>query len=276
MARPKKEGCQYFNKDCDYDDEMETMGRLYQNDGLMMMDRIYQNAFKRNDGEMPFNTEALRKGFAAKCYVSLEKLLEMLETAFDLSGLLDREAYENRGVLTSRGIKKRISAITSERDRKKEGYRRNNAGETPEKLGSNVGDTAEVLRNNTAEIPERAGETPETFPFPFPFNNKEKGKEFQTPANRYQLSAQAHVGVEKQLKLKFGDIERARGCIRFYEKHASDWLANKVSTRPPNFDQLVSRMIREDEAEKKNFFHPNNKPETSRKNLPERKIVNGS
>lgn len=264
MARPRKQTLDYYPKDCRYNSEMLALMDVYQNDARGVMDEIWMDAYQKPNGEIDCSNEIIQASLARRSFVSLERWREIVQAACSLE-ILDAEKWAQK-ILTSEGIKKRLKTVNDERERK----RKNKGGVFS---GENSGDTEDIPELKTDISKEGAGENTAGVSLSLSISNKNKGEEFQTPSKRYQLSAQAHVGVEKQLKLKFGDIERGRECIRFYEKHASDWLVGKVKTRPPNFDQLVTRMIREDCAALKNFFHPNNQ---NLKNRPERKIVNGN
>lgn len=115
MARPRKIGLDYFPVRTEFDAELEEHLSYFGNDAAMFWLRVWQGAYQTENGEMSFPGVFRRKTFAKKLNVTEERLSEMIEAAFEL-GLLDREAYEERQVLTSRGIRRRIADINGMRE----------------------------------------------------------------------------------------------------------------------------------------------------------------
>lgn len=152
MARPLKEGMDYFPHDTDAsnDEKIEALRALYGNDGyafyFILLERIYRTA----DAELDISKPAVLAALVKKIGVSTEKFKEMLETAFEIE-CLDREAYEQRNVLTSKGIKRRAAEVQGMRERwrkQKENSRENSEVFREENPVENSGENAE-------ETPER-------------------------------------------------------------------------------------------------------------------------
>lgn len=123
MARPRKEGLDYFPHDVDAssDEKIEALRSLYGNDGyafyFIMLERIYRTP----DFELDVSDAETRQILAKKVAVTPEKFDQMLQTALKW-GCFDREAYETRGVLTSAGIKKRAQVVVEKRRKMRERY----------------------------------------------------------------------------------------------------------------------------------------------------------
>lgn len=112
MARPKKEGMDYFPHDSDSvnDEKIEALRSLYGNDGyafyFIMLERIYRtNNFELNVSDAETREETFQI-LSRKMMLNLEEFKKILKTAMKW-GCFDKELYENEKLITSRGIKKR-------------------------------------------------------------------------------------------------------------------------------------------------------------------------
>ena len=118
MARPIKEGMDYFPHDTDAtnDEKIEALRALHGNDGyafyFIILERIYRSAAAELDVSKP----AVLAALIVKLGVSKDKFNEILETAFDV-GCLNKDRYETDQVLTSNGIKKRAKEVTNLRNK---------------------------------------------------------------------------------------------------------------------------------------------------------------
>jgi hypothetical protein len=142
MARPAKQGMDYFPHDTDAasDEKLEALRILYGNDGyafyFILLERIYRTA----NFELDISDAETRQILARKVEVTPQKLEEMLATALK-RGCFDAEAYKQRGVLTSAGVKKRAETVVGKRQKMALAY-------------SNRVSSAETL----PETPQRRGE----------------------------------------------------------------------------------------------------------------------
>lgn len=118
MARPKKEGMDYFPHDTDAsnDEKIEALRSLFGNDGYAFYFIILERVYRTKSAELDVSKPVLFASLAGKLLVSQDKLREMLEASFDLE-LLDREAFENDGKITSYGIKKRFEEVENIRNK---------------------------------------------------------------------------------------------------------------------------------------------------------------
>ena len=118
MARPLKEGLDYFPHDTDAsnDEKIEALRALFNNDGyvfyFILLERIYRTA----NAELDVFKPAVKAAVIRKIGVTAEKFDEMLGAAFDVN-CFDQDAYEQRHVLTSKGIQRRASEVQGMRDR---------------------------------------------------------------------------------------------------------------------------------------------------------------
>ena len=134
IARPQKEGMDYFPHDNDAanDEKIEALRVLYGNDGyafyFILLERIYRTAEFELDVSDAETTQILCR----KVAVTEEKFNAMLETALKRK-CFDQEAYEQRSVLTSIGIKKRASVVIEKREFMRSKYKKvSDAETTPE------------------------------------------------------------------------------------------------------------------------------------------------
>jgi len=131
MARPQKEGMDYFPHDNDAanDEKIEALRVLYGNDGyafyFILLERIYRTA----DFELDISDAETIQILCRKVSVTEELFNRMLETAFKRK-CFDQEAYEQRGVLTSSGIKRRASVVLEKRETMRSKYKKVSDAET--------------------------------------------------------------------------------------------------------------------------------------------------
>jgi len=118
VGRPRKEGMEYFPHDVDAasDEKIEALRAIHGNDGyalyFMLLERIYRTA----EAELDVSKPAVLAALVAKAGVKREKFNEILETAFDVD-LFDQVAYEEKSILTSKGVKRRAAEVTAMRER---------------------------------------------------------------------------------------------------------------------------------------------------------------
>lgn len=123
MARPQKEGMDYFPHDTDAvsDEKTEALRALYGNDGYAFYFILLERIYRTSDFEIDISDAETIQILARKIAVTPEKFNQILATALKW-GCFDREAYEKRYVLTSQGIKKRASIVVKKREEMREKY----------------------------------------------------------------------------------------------------------------------------------------------------------
>ena len=123
MARPQKEGLDYFSHDTDAvnDEKIEALRALHGNNGYAFYFILLERIYRTNKAELDVSDAETIQILSRKVAVTTEEFMQILETAFKWK-CFDREAYEKRGVLTSNGIKKRTSIVVEKRVTMREKY----------------------------------------------------------------------------------------------------------------------------------------------------------
>lgn len=144
MARPQKEGMDYFPHDTDAvnDEKIEALRALYGNDGYAFYFILLERIYRTNNFELDVSNAETIQILARKVAVTTEKFKQMLDTALKWN-CFDANAYRERGCLTSSGIKKRARVVVEKRKKMQKAYRRQKAGvseaETGEETGQEMG-----------------------------------------------------------------------------------------------------------------------------------------
>lgn len=120
MARPLKEGLDYFPLDCVMDDKIEALESELGIEAFGVYIRILQSIYRMANGEINLNSSefSMWKILEKRIGKTEEYLREAILLMVNI-GLFDKEMYEN-GILTSNGIKKRIDAVSSDRKHARE------------------------------------------------------------------------------------------------------------------------------------------------------------
>lgn len=165
MARPPKSGLDWFQHETDAnsDEKIEPLCLLYGNDGYAFYFIILERIYRTGNQELSIADDTSRKLLAARVRLKMPRFEKILATALE-RGLFDAEAYRERGVLTSDGIKRRAARFL-ERRTPKPGSNGgvnddNNPTETQQKPSGNDALTPQESDDNSAETSRaRAGAT---------------------------------------------------------------------------------------------------------------------
>lgn len=128
MARPQKEGMDYFPHDTDAsnDEKIEALRSLYGNDGyafyFIMLERIYRTTSFELDVSDAETREETFQILSRKIAVTKDVFIQILNTAVRW-GCFDREWYEEKGIISSEGIKKRASVVIERRESMRNNYK---------------------------------------------------------------------------------------------------------------------------------------------------------
>lgn len=134
MARPIKQGMDYFPHDTDAasDEKVEALRILYGNDGYAFYFILLERIYRTSSFELDVSDAETRQILARKVEVTPQKFEDMLATALK-RGCFDRLAYDERGVVTSNGIKKRAAEVVGKRQKMALTYaKRVSSAETPQ------------------------------------------------------------------------------------------------------------------------------------------------
>lgn len=111
MARPRKEGLDYFPFDVDMDDEFKALEELHGNDGFVWLVKFWQAAYKTSDGFL--SIDGIHGVIRAKTSrISTEKQRDILKDCLELKLL-----FEKNKKYTSNGIQKRLEKVNAEREK---------------------------------------------------------------------------------------------------------------------------------------------------------------
>lgn len=118
MARPIKEGMDYFPHDTDSsnDEKIEALRGEFGNDGYAMYFILLERIYKTDTGSLDMNKIVIRKAIIKHIGVSEDIFNNILKFCFEIE-LFDKFTYENLGLLTSNGIKKRRDEVNKQREK---------------------------------------------------------------------------------------------------------------------------------------------------------------
>ncbi len=203
MARPKKQGLDYFPHDVDAsnDEKVEAMeavhGALGYSFAFKMMERVY-----RAGGELNLADDPIRQVIAVfSTSKTPEKFDALLRTAMDVN-LFDSARFSRDKVVTSPGIKSRCSKVQKERKRK-----------------SNYSKSKD-LRNTVSDV-QNHGETTDVpgFPFRESKGNKRKGKDKENPLppfggerEIFETARKAFPGTRRGPDVEWKNFEKKFGA----------------------------------------------------------------
>lgn len=116
MARPRKEGMDYFPHDVHMstDKKVKALRIVYGNDGYTFFNIALEMIYQEPNFELDVSDAETIQILASNVEVTVQKLSEMIATAVK-HGCFDKERYNNDGVLTSNGILKRAEVVINKR-----------------------------------------------------------------------------------------------------------------------------------------------------------------
>lgn len=120
MGRPLKEGLDYFPHDTDAvnDEKIEAMRAMFGAEGYAFYFISLERIYRTKNGQLDIGSKERRAFLAGRIGVSDERFMEMLTASFEID-LFDRKAFEGKGLMTSKGIKRRTQQVNKERARKR-------------------------------------------------------------------------------------------------------------------------------------------------------------
>lgn len=158
MARPRKEGMDYFPHDTDAlsDEKVEALRVLYGNDGYAFFFILLERIYRMPNGELDVSDAETRQVLANKVSVDLQKFEQMINTALKW-GAFDSRAFEESGILTSNGIKKRRDPVLKKRETMRGEYQKKvsateTMSETPQSKGKQSGVKKRAYREQPAQL----------------------------------------------------------------------------------------------------------------------------
>lgn len=161
MARPPKEGLDYFPHDTDAsnDEKIEALRSIHGNNGyafyFILLERIYRTPNFELDISASEIGEEMKQILARKIAVTVQEFDLLLETALRW-GCFDKQKYSEKGILSSNGIRRRASAVLEKREKMRNLYRlKVSAAETREETPQSKVKKSKV--NNNPPLPPHSG-----------------------------------------------------------------------------------------------------------------------
>lgn len=114
MARPLKDGVDYFSLDCQMDDEIKYIEAEFGLDGFAMIIKLWQKIYGDKGYYCTF-TRTVKLMFAQSINKGVNFVDEVINRCTEY-GIFDRRLYKKYGVLTSDGIQKRYAKMTERRN----------------------------------------------------------------------------------------------------------------------------------------------------------------
>lgn len=164
MARPKLDGMPYYPRDTKNSEDMEALISTYGNDAWACCERTYMNIYAnchKLGPEFNLSDEVRLNRLVEKCRVSVKKFLDVIQVAARMD-IFDKEALQERNVLTSDRIKKTIAEVSKlrekARDRAHEAHLKK-LGSSGGSSGSSAGDSAPLSapQNGTKNYAKNGG-----------------------------------------------------------------------------------------------------------------------
>jgi hypothetical protein len=153
MARPKKQGLDYFPHDTDAmnDEKLEIMQLLYGNDGYAFYFKMLERIYRSPELMLDISDAETKKVMIKKCDVD-EMMFDMMMQSCIKHGLFDASLFHEHGLITSDGIIKRAEIVLSKRQKMRQRY---------ENQGVGVSD-AETQQKHSRNTAEMMSETPQS------------------------------------------------------------------------------------------------------------------
>lgn len=153
MARPQKQGLDYFPHDTDAmnDEKLEIMQLLYGNAGYAFYFKLLERIYRTSNLELDISDAETKFVLLKKLYLDEKSFEDMLQTSFKHQ-LFCAQSYLEKGVLTSDAIKKRAKFTLEKRNKMQQTYIKSGVGvsdaETIQKLGRNLAETMSETRQS--------------------------------------------------------------------------------------------------------------------------------
>jgi hypothetical protein len=209
MARPKKEGLEYFPHDTDSvnDEKVEALRMLYGNDGYAFYFILLERIYRTKHAELDVSDAETIQILSRKVGVTTQEFDSMLKTALKRD-CFDAKEYEVRGVLTSNGIKKRVIPVMEKRENMRSKYASDKKNDS--------------LQVSDAETPQKRDKVKES---------KVKESKVKVPKTKYtdfvSMTSEEHEKLVSQFGV-VGTDERIENLSVYKgshgKKYASDYM----------------------------------------------------
>lgn len=118
MARPQKEGLDYFPHDvyASSDEKIEPLILLYGAKGYAFYFLHLEYIYRHNNCELDISDAETREVICQKLHINSEEYQQILQTCLK-KGCFDKKYFDETGKLTSNGAKKRASSVLEKREK---------------------------------------------------------------------------------------------------------------------------------------------------------------
>lgn len=130
MARPKKIGLIYFPLDCQMDDKVQMLEAEHGLTGFAVFIKLLQHIYQTDGAELDMSVVFRWKTLGKQLELSVETLKAHVETMFAV-GLFDRQAFDERQILTSNGIQKRRIKVAGLREKDRSRKAKTDSADSP-------------------------------------------------------------------------------------------------------------------------------------------------
>lgn len=157
MARPIKEGADYFSHDVDAsaDPKLEALEAVYGNDGYAVYFKLLEKIYRSSEFCIDLKLPNIYIILSKRCNLAEKRFREILDFAFELN-LYSRDERDLNQVITSSGVRKRAGKITEEREKKRRFFLEKQREKQEEKSREKQGE------KRSEENGKTAGETPQS------------------------------------------------------------------------------------------------------------------
>lgn len=131
MARSRKTGLDYFPLDCQMDDKMDMLEAEHGLVGFAVYIKLLQLIYQTEEGELDMSNIFRWKTLGKKWELNEETLRKLVGTMCEI-GMFDKNSLEERQILTSTGVQKRLGKVAGlrQKDRLRHGKADSNGAES--------------------------------------------------------------------------------------------------------------------------------------------------
>lgn len=258
MARPQKEGLDYFPHDvyAASDEKIETLVMLYGAKGYAFYFMHLEYIYRKDSLSFQVSDAETRQIICNKLQILPEEYEKILQTALKY-GCFDKEHYDETGELTSNGVKKRAEPVFEKRQKMAERYGDRKRGkisaaetqkkpdkvkESKEKERKELEDTSLRSVSSCPELPQAASEPESAEPRPEPeildqpepaimtFPLAKKGETFPVTQSDIDEWGESFPGIDLLQELRHclqwsRDNPTRRKTRAGIRRHITSWLA---------------------------------------------------
>ncbi len=117
MARPLKEGLDYFSHDVDMSDDEKiiAMEAIHGDSGYAFYCKLLERIYHSPGGFIEVKEDWQKQVLCSRLRKGMEEFTALLNTSIDI-GLFNKDLYQQEGKLSSNGVMKRRAEVLRERE----------------------------------------------------------------------------------------------------------------------------------------------------------------